>query len=171
MAIPKEDKAEEKSALHDGLSGITLEKLRLLVDRKRGTSQSQISRDTGVPQSAISEILSGKQRPFADQLIAIARAADVSLDWLVDDEQAPDSTPRKWEALKAEGFLAWFVDQLGMTREHAAEAILGGSFDIRPKGLNAPRAVGKHGIAPARKLKRGEVAEEAVSGRALGEKE
>ncbi len=48
-------------------------------------NQSALSRKTGIAQSAISEILSGKRRPYFDQLVEIAKALEVSLDYLVSE--------------------------------------------------------------------------------------
>lgn len=47
-------------------------------------SPSQLSRDTGIPQGTISRIISGEiKSPRAEHLPAIAKALNVSIDWLV----------------------------------------------------------------------------------------
>lgn len=49
------------------------------------SNQSAVSRKTGIAQSAISEILAGKRRPYFDQMVEISKALDVSLDYLVSE--------------------------------------------------------------------------------------
>ena len=56
----------------------------------KGFSQGQLAHKSGVNQSHISMILAGKRSPGTDKLIAIARALDVSLDWLAG---LPPRTP------------------------------------------------------------------------------
>src|SRR4051812_43931960 len=75
------------------------EKLDKLIDR-RGTSQAALSRETGIAQSAISEMTKGKRRPYADQALLLARALGVTLDFLVDD--ALDEPPASSSGLTSE---------------------------------------------------------------------
>jgi transcriptional regulator with XRE-family HTH domain len=51
-------------------------------------NQSELARKTGIPQSAISEMISGKRKPYFVQMAKIAQALGVSLDYLGDDRQA-----------------------------------------------------------------------------------
>jgi DNA-binding transcriptional regulator YdaS (Cro superfamily) len=49
-------------------------------------NQSELGRKTGIAQSAINEMISGKRKPYAWQAAAIARALGVSCDYLLFDE-------------------------------------------------------------------------------------
>lgn len=51
--------------------------------RTRGLRAVDLSERTGIPKGAISYYTSGKSRPKADRLYALARALDVSEAWLL----------------------------------------------------------------------------------------
>ena len=61
-------------------------------------NQSAIARATGINQTAISKILAGSQRPFADQLYVIARECGTTVDDLfssepmIEESSVPDYT-------------------------------------------------------------------------------
>lgn len=64
---------------------------KLLTDLEK--SQSWLARQTGIDQSAISRVVSGKQRLFADQLGAIADAFKVSADEILGRKTIPPAIP------------------------------------------------------------------------------
>ena len=50
-------------------------------------SQAELSRQTGVSDSSIARILKGDILPSLESLAAIAKACNVSMDWLMTGEQ------------------------------------------------------------------------------------
>lgn len=62
------------------INGELGEKLSKLID-----NQSELSRRTGIAQSSISQIMAGKRRAYFDQIVEIAKALDVSLDYLASE--------------------------------------------------------------------------------------
>lgn len=74
------------------------EKLDKLIDL-RHTNQSELSRKTGIAQSAISDMTRGERRPYMDQSLLLARALDVPLDYLADDslDEPPPASISEWE--------------------------------------------------------------------------
>jgi repressor LexA len=52
--------------------------------KEKGVSVTQMSRDTGIPQSTISEWIGGKYRPKADKLVVLAKYFGVSLESLIE---------------------------------------------------------------------------------------
>ena len=85
------------------------EKLDYLISLKE-TNQSRLSRQTGIAQSAISEMTKGKRRAYMDQALRLARALGVPLDYLADDGlddvpgvPATEQERRVWEVVRAIG--------------------------------------------------------------------
>ena len=65
---------------------VTIFRKRLLVSmQERNVNQSELSRDTGVDRSTLSQLLSGDnlRMPRADTVASLARALQVSSDWLL----------------------------------------------------------------------------------------
>jgi transcriptional regulator with XRE-family HTH domain len=74
-------------------------------------NQSEVSRKTGISQSAISEMISGKRNPYAWQAAAIARALGVSCDYLLFDDL--ESIPRP-ELTDEERELVKLIREMGV---------------------------------------------------------
>jgi len=68
----------------------------------RGLTQGQLAMLSGVSQSHISMVLSGQRQPRIDVAAGLARALDVSLDWLITgQERNPEAlTPDENELLR-----------------------------------------------------------------------
>lgn len=81
-------------------------------------NQSAISRMTGISQSAISEAASGRRRLYVDQAFAIARALNISLDYLADDEQEEPPEPARVLTQDEELALSFYQSM----REHEGAA-------------------------------------------------
>lgn len=60
--------------------------------KQKGISQAALERRAGLPQHRISKWVQGQGQPSAAAALAIARLLDVSLDYLVDDDQDRPST-------------------------------------------------------------------------------
>lgn len=85
-------------------------------------NQSEISRQTGIDQSAISEMLNGKRRPYFDQAAKIAHELGLSLDYLADDRQ---TRPPVAELSSEERRIIELVRALEVGYEEVARAIYG----------------------------------------------
>ncbi|MCC3276407.1 helix-turn-helix domain-containing protein [Arthrobacter sp. zg-Y20] len=59
----------------------------------RNASQSSLSRETGIPQSTISRILSGQRVVDLEQLVQICRALGVSVGAVMDQAERAAQTP------------------------------------------------------------------------------
>jgi transcriptional regulator with XRE-family HTH domain len=65
-------------------------KTRLVEARSlRGISQVDLSRKTGIPQSSFSQFETGARKPSFDNLRTIAKALDVSTDYLMGRTESP----------------------------------------------------------------------------------
>lgn len=113
--------------------------MRVKLDRLIGVgggrirTQTELAEATGIRQGAISDIVAGKQRPYADQIGAIARALGVSLDWLMDDSQ--DETPKP-EVSEDEKQLIWFIRKVGVDPDRAADLVAQG-LGVKPRSSHA----------------------------------
>lgn len=58
----------------------------------RGFNQQKLARLSGVSDSEVSRILSGKSQPGLENALKLARAVGVSLDYLADDKLDNDPT-------------------------------------------------------------------------------
>jgi len=58
-----------------------------------GMSQGKLAKTSGLAQSSISYIESGNKRPNIETISALAKALDVPLSFLIDNEQIDDSLP------------------------------------------------------------------------------
>lgn len=88
-------------------------KLKFLIEH-RATNQAELARKTGFPEARISEWVRGKGPALArglEQGLKIARALDVSVDYLADEaaEDEPDAVPSKHETQVREiaGRMGW----------------------------------------------------------------
>jgi len=75
------------------------EKLKRLAER---IGKAKLARAAGLPSTAVSNYLFKGQMPRADNALALARAAGVPLDWLIDEKQ--DWPPPKPGAVSPQGF-------------------------------------------------------------------
>lgn len=88
------------------------EKLTRLIGQS-GKSQSRLGRETGIAQTAISEMTLGKRRPYMDQAFLLARALGVPLDYLADE--SADEPPRS--VTEEESYVLRAVRGLGLGYE------------------------------------------------------
>jgi hypothetical protein len=63
-----------------------------------GRIKSQVAREAGLPQTTVSDYINKGYIPRADLALRLAKALDVSVEWLIDDEQgwpppSPQSAP------------------------------------------------------------------------------
>lgn len=77
----------------------------------RGISQSQLARELGWKQNAISQLASGKQRVYGDQAVVLARAMEVDVGVLLDDNLA--LAPETIEEEKKKALLT-LIDEVGI---------------------------------------------------------
>lgn len=85
------------------------------------TNQSEMSRRTGIAQSALSEASSGKRRLYVDQAFLIARVLGVPLDFLADDAQ--DEPPAELSA--DEWAVLDLYRAIGLNRQEALRRLSG----------------------------------------------
>lgn len=64
-------------------------------------NQSQLARDAGLAQPKVNLVLNEKREPSWDEMVRIARALKVSLDWLADDAQSDVPVPEYTEDERA----------------------------------------------------------------------
>lgn len=66
------------------------EKIRKGMEAKH-LNQKQLAERSGITEASISKYLSGERKPRTDAIIKIAKALGESINYLLDDEPAPDS--------------------------------------------------------------------------------
>jgi len=66
--------------------GETVKKIKSLLE-ERGVTAYRMAVDLGLPQSTVSEWLSGAYNPKADKLLLIARYFGVPVEELIDDQE------------------------------------------------------------------------------------
>jgi transcriptional regulator with XRE-family HTH domain len=62
-------------------------------------SQAELSRLSGVPTSTIARILSNDSKPNITNLLALARACNQSLEWIITGETSTRSSPSNIELI------------------------------------------------------------------------
>lgn len=133
-------------------------KLALLI-AQRNTSQSRLSRDTGLSQSAISLMTKGEQRPYLDQGLRLARALRVSLDFLADDDL--DQPPRP-ELTDDERVIVSVVRAAGLSSDAAIRA-LWRARDDPPGELTPGRVIAEQELSASTRAREAEQGRPAPS--------
>lgn len=91
------------------------EKLRS-TRKARQYSQEYLAEQVGVRQSQLGKWETGQGRPYYDQALKLARALDVSMDWLCDPEiDTPPSTPGGVELSEGEKAVLEVVKRRGLS--------------------------------------------------------
>lgn len=65
------------------------ERIRAVMDEK-GMNQKQLAIKANITEASISKYLSGERSPRTDVVVKIAKALDTSVNYLLDDDPAPD---------------------------------------------------------------------------------
>jgi transcriptional regulator with XRE-family HTH domain len=94
-----------------------------------GWSQARIIRATGMSQSALSEIVNGRRRPYLDQALLIAKTLGLSLDYLADDEMEKPAPAFTADERAVVGMFR----MSGLSVEEATEILLGRQPPPSPK--------------------------------------
>jgi len=64
---------------------ILYDKFRQII-QKKGLTPYRVSKDTGIPNSTLSDWKSGRSKPKADKLLKIANYLEVSVEELIETE-------------------------------------------------------------------------------------
>ncbi len=89
----------------------------------RGVSQNKLAERAGISSGEISR-LAHRPRPSAKRLAQIAKAWDVSLDWLTSGDGAPFVVPRSKDRYPNRGVAAE-ISRAGGVSQAAVESVLG----------------------------------------------
>jgi transcriptional regulator with XRE-family HTH domain len=82
-------------------------------------NQSEFSRQTGIPQTTISEWRSGKREPTLKNASHLARALGVPLDYLADDGLDEPPPPPRPETSEEERVILRFLRATGLDTDEA----------------------------------------------------
>ncbi|MFO0892452.1 MAG: helix-turn-helix transcriptional regulator [Isosphaeraceae bacterium] len=123
-----------ETVVMEELSDEALKKPNDLIGMGRLKTQGQIEAMTGLRQSWVSEVLSGKRRPYADQLWLVTNALGTSLDWVLDETRV---TPPSPELSEDERRLIWYIRRLGIKPDQVADLIPLPSVQGEGRGLGA----------------------------------
>src|SRR5262245_11297659 len=127
----------------DGIRcGMTLaEKILRALDRA-GMKQAQLARASGLSPSAVTAILKGTRRLYADQAFKVAKALGVPLDYLMDDAlEDPPQRRAAAELTTEQTTLLQAVETLGLPFREALARLAGPPHYEQPPG--AANAQGK----------------------------
>lgn len=86
--------------------------------KEKGYSPSSLAGDLGLSKSNVTHWKSGKL-PSRDTLFRIANKLDVSVEYLIDNEQKNSATTESDDAMRSE-----FIDILEMLTDEQAESLL-----------------------------------------------
>jgi transcriptional regulator with XRE-family HTH domain len=89
-----------------------------------GKNKSEVARQAGLSATAVTDYLQKGYIPRADNALALARALNIPVDWLIDDSQdfpPPDSAEKPAATLLSEGQL--IVELARRSRQKRAEII------------------------------------------------
>ena len=79
---------------------------------ERGISQSELSRLSGIPKSALSQYMSGLFRPKQDRTLALAKALAVDPAWLLGYDVPSDAAKKSGSGTKKSELVSDYIDTL-----------------------------------------------------------
>ena len=92
------------------------DRLRIAV-KGSGVTQSEIARRAGLSVESLSRIMTGAQQPRLTTVIRLARAARVSVAWLLNEQRGIELTDRERKTIIAAGAILLDVFGKGDRRE------------------------------------------------------
>lgn len=117
------------------------DKLLHLMDIRR-KHQAVLVRETGIGQTAMSEVCAGKRRLKLDEALRMAKALDVTLDFLADESRSePDTDRLKSDELRVLEWYRTLKDRIG---ESEAMLIVASAV----KGPSLGEAILRHKVEP-----------------------
>ena len=102
-----------------------------MLRKKSGLSQEQLAEQLSVSRQAISKWESGQSVPESEKLIAISNYFDVSLDYLLKDEnenESNDNAPETGTIQNTSGRTNWFLGVIFRSDCFGSQALLCGVF-------------------------------------------
>ena len=123
-----------------------------------GLNGQKLARKSDVSDSEISRIMNGKSLPGLENAMALARALEVSLDYLADDAIDQDPTRPQESTSEMEGAVLKIVREVGLMQSfNLLENARIISYEMAMKRLveakptvEAPRAVAAHTATTSR---------------------